>query len=156
MLEQSGKPQIIYIEDDIEDVELLQDVFEHIEFRCELIHFRDGVSALEFLEQSKDIRQLPDLILLDINLSKLNGKETFVCLKADKSFARIPVVVLSTSNLDTDKDYFKKYHVPYLIKPGDINRFKEEISIVLHEYFELEGHAAQPSDKNWRRRSTNG
>jgi two-component system, chemotaxis family, response regulator Rcp1 len=154
MLEQSGKPLIIYIEDDIEDVELLKDVFDHIEFKCELIHFWDGVSALEFLEQSKNTRQLPDLILLDINLSKLDGKETFVCLKADKSLTRIPVVILSTSNLDTDVDYFKKYQVPYLIKPGDINRFKEEVSFVLKQYFEIKSQSGDAAIKSTNRRAS--
>jgi CheY-like chemotaxis protein len=133
MLPESGKPFILYIEDDIEDVELLMHVLQHLNCDIEIVHMSDGIKALEFLEQSKQYRLMPEMILLDINMSKLNGKETFVCLQADKTFARIPVVVLSTSNLPEDINYFKKFSIPYIIKPGEINRFKEELSVVLEK-----------------------
>ncbi len=129
----SGKPFILYIEDDVEDVELLMHVLQQINCEVEIVHMSDGIKALEFLEQSKQLRQLPEMILLDINMSKLNGKETFVCLQADKTFARIPVVVLSTSNLPEDINYFKKFAIPYIVKPGEVARFKEELSVILEK-----------------------
>lgn len=123
-----GGPYLLYIEDDIEDVELLQHVLQHADLSVGIINMSDGVRALDFLEHAKAVSRLPDMILLDINMSKLDGRETFVCIKADKLLARIPIAILSTSNLGTDISYFKKYQVPYIVKPGDINRFKDEIA----------------------------
>jgi CheY-like chemotaxis protein len=134
-----SKTRILYIEDDHEDVELLTHVMQHIELEVEIVHVADGVTALDYLDKSRHKDgMLPDLIFLDINLSKLNGKETFVCLQADKDVARIPVVVLSTSNLDLDKNYFRKYQVPYIVKPGDVNRFKEDLYQVLGKYLAID------------------
>lgn len=123
----------MYIEDDIEDVELLDHVFQELGIDIGLIHLPDGEKALDYLEHAKSLNRLPELILLDINMSKLNGKETFVCLQADKMFARIPKMVLSTSNLESDLNYFKKYMVPYINKPGDVNRFRDELAVKLQD-----------------------
>jgi CheY-like chemotaxis protein len=143
-----SKTRILYIEDDHEDVELLTHVLQHIKFNVELVHVTDGVTALDYLDKSRHKGgMMPDLIFLDINLSKLNGKETFVCLQADKEVARIPVVVLSTSNLDLDKNYFRKYQVPYIVKPGDINRFKEDLYQVLSGYLVLDVDFTQQKRK---------
>jgi len=131
----SDKQYILYIEDDSEDVELLDHVLSHTSFNINVVNISDGAKALEFLERAKAVNRLPEMILLDINMSKLNGKETFVCLQADKIFARIPIAVLTTSSLDADVNYFKKYHIPYIIKPGDINKFKEELNNVLSPIF---------------------
>lgn len=125
------KPYFLYIEDDAEDVELLKYVLAKTQFDFNIIHLTNGVEALNFLEECKQYSRLPELIFLDVNLSKMNGKETLVCLKADKDIARIPLTILSTSNLDTDISYFRKFHIPYIVKPGDVNRFKDELHEVM-------------------------
>jgi CheY-like chemotaxis protein len=127
----SSKPCILYVEDDIEDVELLTFILGELSFDCRLVHAYDGIQAMDLLEQLKENNSLPDLVLLDINLSKLNGKEVLVCIKADKKLARIPVVILSTSNAGTDMSFFRRLNIPYIIKPGDIKVYKSEISEVL-------------------------
>ncbi len=127
MITPPDKQYLLYIEDDPEDVELLDHVLQENKLNISIIQIFNGADALDFLEKAKVMNLLPELILLDINMPKLDGKETFVCLKADKRLARIPLAVLSTSNLDIDINYFKKYHIPYIIKPGDTKKFGHEI-----------------------------
>jgi CheY-like chemotaxis protein len=131
MITPPERQYILYIEDDTEDVELLNYILDKTGFSIELLQMRNGADALDFLESAKLSNRLPELILLDINLPKLDGKETFVCLKSDKRLARIPVAVLSTSNYDGDMSYFKKYQVPYILKPGNIASFGEDIAGLL-------------------------
>lgn len=131
MLNLTDKPYVLYIEDDVEDVELLKHALEDSPFHFEIIHLSNGVEALDFLAKSKRYNRLPELIFLDVNLSKMDGKETLVCLKADYDLAKLSVVVLSTSNLDADINFFRKFHVPYIVKPGDIKRFREDLLEVL-------------------------
>jgi two-component system, chemotaxis family, response regulator Rcp1 len=126
-----SRPYFLYIEDDVEDVELLKHVLTDSVFDFNIIHLTTGVEALNFLQECKRYSRFPELIFLDVNLSKMNGKETLVCLKADKDIAKIPLTILSTSNLDTDISYFRKFHIPYIVKPGDVNRFKDELSEVM-------------------------
>ncbi len=132
----SDKKYVLYIEDDTENIELLDHVLYHTEFNIKIVKMQDGAKALDFLEQAKLTNRLPDMILLDINMSKLNGKETFVCIQADKMFARIPIAVITTSSFELDVNYFKKYQIPYIIKPGDVNKFKEEVNGLLKQVFQ--------------------
>jgi CheY-like chemotaxis protein len=143
---QSGKSYILYVEDDIEDVELLKHVLDHTNFEIEVVHVPDGEKAMRLLEEAKETRQFPEMIFLDINLPKLDGKETFVCLQADKSFARIPVVVLSTSTMSSDVNYFSKFQVPYLVKPGDVNSFKENLIEVMNGVLPMDSYLAEKTN----------
>ncbi|HEX6915457.1 MAG TPA: response regulator [Chitinophagaceae bacterium] len=126
-----SRPYILYVEDDADDVELLQHALAGTEFDFQLVHHTNAVDALEFLERSKRFNRLPELIFLDINMARMDGRETLVCLKADKDIARIPLTILSTSTLDSDRNYFGRYHIPYIVKPGDVNQFKSELLEVM-------------------------
>jgi CheY-like chemotaxis protein len=131
LLMNESRPYFLYIEDDVEDVELLKLALADSQFDFDIVHLSTGVDALNFLQECKQYSRFPELIFLDVNLSKMDGKETLVCLKADKDIARIPLTILSTSNLDSDISYFRKFQIPYIVKPGDVNRFKDELSEVM-------------------------
>lgn len=133
----SGKVSVLYIEDDIEDVELLKHVLRNFESAIEIIHFSNGEAALVYLEKAKEFNNFPDVIFLDINMSRMNGKETLVCIKADKRMARLPAVILSTSTSDADKDYFGKLNIPYISKQGDIDSFERSVLSVLQPLLQL-------------------
>jgi len=124
-------PYFLYIEDDCEDVDLLKHALTNTPFNFNIVHVHNGEEACNYLETAKAFGRLPELIFMDINMSKLDGKETLVCLKADRGLARIPMVVLSTSNLESDIKFFSKYHTPYIIKPGDINKYRTDLIDVL-------------------------
>jgi CheY-like chemotaxis protein len=125
------RPYILYIEDDVEDVELLKYTLAETSFAFDIVHITNGPEALDFLDHSKHYNRLPEVIFLDVNLSKMDGKEILLCIKADKDIGRIPLTVLSTSSHDADIAYFRNFHVPYIIKPGDVNRFKEDLTDVI-------------------------
>ncbi len=129
MLNELGnpKPYVLYIEDDIEDVELLNFTLENSGAGFTVLHVNNGEEALRLLNDYKPFKPLPSLILLDINMSRLDGKETLVCLKADKDIAKIPVVVLTTSNDTKDISFFSRYDIPYIVKPGDVKQFREKL-----------------------------
>jgi CheY-like chemotaxis protein len=127
----NSRPYILYVEDDAEDVELLKYILAGTPFDFGITHISNGPDALDFLEQCKQYNRLPEMIFLDINLSKINGKELLICLKADKDIARIPVTVLSTSTLESDITYFRKFHIPYIVKPGDVRKFKDAVTEVM-------------------------
>jgi len=126
-----SEPYFLYVEDDAEDVELLQHALSDSAYDLKIVNAKNGEEACSLLENSKDFSRLPEVIFLDVNMPRLDGKETLLCFKADKDIARIPVIVLSTSNREADMRYFKDFHVPYLVKPGDVKEFKENLHEVL-------------------------
>lgn len=126
-----GKPYLLYIDDDYEDVELLHHVLDGSEISLPIVNATNGVEALDFLETAKQNNHLPELILLDINMPRLNGKETFALLKADRQLSRLPVIVVSTSRLSSDIAYFNNLDVPYIVKHGDLKTYKQEITGLL-------------------------
>lgn len=133
----SDNPYLLYIEDDPEDVELLSFALTEKNIPLQVVHAYDGVQALNMLNELKYYSSLPSLIVLDVNMPKMNGKETFVCLKADIDIARIPILVLSTSNDKGDISYFRRYNTPYIIKPGDGERFVDELDKEIRQLLTL-------------------
>jgi len=97
---------------------------------CNLHHVLDGVEALEFLRregQHLDAPQ-PDLILLDLNMPRMNGREFLAAVKADEVLKLIPVVVLTTS--DVERDVVASYKLGaagYITKPVDMDQFVDAI-----------------------------
>lgn len=128
-------PYALYVEDDFDDVELLTSVLELIGFCIPVIHLRDGTEALDFLEEAGRQSHLPRLIFMDINMPKLTGKETFACMQIDKTLSEIPVIILSTSQLQADIEYFRRHNVPYIVKPYDTVRFRQDLEHTLTSIF---------------------
>jgi CheY-like chemotaxis protein len=113
---------ILLVEDDPGDVVLVREAFEHNKVRNELRVASDGVYALEALRDESI--PLPDLILLDLNLPRMDGRELLSEIRADPRLTRIPVVVLTTS--DAEADIVRSYELhanAYVTKPVDLQRF---------------------------------
>ncbi|WP_246845893.1 response regulator [Bdellovibrio sp. ZAP7] len=89
---------------------------------------RDGEEAIEYLEQAKNVetKKLPDLILLDLKLPKKDGHEVLQFIKQDPVLHSIPVVILSTSDAESDRiKAYELYANSYLVKPLELGSFKE-------------------------------
>jgi two-component system, chemotaxis family, response regulator Rcp1 len=124
---QTGRPvSILLVEDNPGDIRLTQEALREGCVESELQVARDGVEALDLLRRRGRYADAarPDLILLDLNLPRKDGREVLAALKADDSLRRIPVVVLSTSRADEDIRASYDLHANcYITKPVDLDRF---------------------------------
>ncbi|GAA3856946.1 response regulator [Saccharothrix violaceirubra] len=121
---------VLLVEDDPGDALMTQEAFEHHKIRNLLHVVRDGVEALEFLRREGRYADAPrpGLILLDLNLPKMDGREVLAEVKADASLRSIPVVVLTTS--EAEEDILRSYNLhanAYVTKPVDFDRFIEVV-----------------------------
>ena len=127
----SGKPiDILLVEDDPGDVVLITEAFEDNKVANRLHTVQDGVEALQFLrhEPPYENSPVPDLILLDLNLPRKDGREVLTDVKNDSELRRIPVVVLTTSK--AEEDVLRSYDLhanAYVTKPVDFERFIEVV-----------------------------
>jgi CheY-like chemotaxis protein len=121
---------VLLVEDDPGDALMTQEAFEHHKIRNQLHVVRDGVEALEFLRRQGPYEDAPrpGLILLDLNLPKMDGREVLAEIKADETLRPIPVVVLTTS--EAEEDILRSYNLhanAYVTKPVDFDRFIEVV-----------------------------
>ena len=117
---------ILLVEDDPGDVVLVREAFDHDKVQNELRVATDGVYALEQLRNPE--LPLPDLILLDLNLPRMDGREVLAEIRGDPRLTRIPVVVLTTS--DAEADILRSYELhanAYVTKPVDLQRFMDVV-----------------------------
>jgi DNA-binding response OmpR family regulator len=107
---------IIYAEDDADDLFMVKQAFEKHD-HIEIIHALNGLEALEVLDQmlSKDTK--PCLVILDINMPKLDGRETLVKIKEDEKTRDIPVVMFTTSSSNSDRVFGEQWGAEVFTKP---------------------------------------
>jgi chemotaxis family two-component system response regulator Rcp1 len=117
---------ILLVEDNEGDIVLTMEALEEVRIKNEVSVLRDGAAALDYLFDlaKNNVEELPDLILLDINLPKIDGKEVLYQVKSNEILKKIPVVMLTTSSSEMDVDESYKYHANcYIVKPVDLNKF---------------------------------
>jgi two-component system, chemotaxis family, response regulator Rcp1 len=122
--------KILLVEDNPADVGLVEEAFRENRFKHEIHVAENGVLALEFLRKQGKFSSapVPDIVLLDLNLPKKDGREVLAEIKEDPSLREIPVIVLTTSNDDADVQ--KAYHLHancYLTKPVDVDDFTNKV-----------------------------
>ncbi len=100
---------ILLIEDNRGDIRLIQEALKSTSAPCQVFTVRDGVEAMNYLRQEGEYQDsvCPDLILLDLNLPKKDGREVLAEIKADPALQHIPIIVLTTSR--NEEDIFKSY-----------------------------------------------
>jgi CheY-like chemotaxis protein len=124
----TSKPviKILWVEDNIGDILLIKEAFKEAGLTHRLNVVNDGAEAMAFLLRRRHFARAtrPDLIILDLNLPKKNGREVISDIKADPSLFRIPLVVLTTSEYDQDvlAGYDPKRCL-YLVKPTSFQAF---------------------------------
>lgn len=118
--------EILLVEDSPGDAELLLDFLQQSKIRNRIHWVKDGEAAMAFLRQEGECpgRPIPDLILLDLNLPKKDGREVLAEVRADPLLESIPVVVLTSSSAEADvaRSYSLKANC-YIIKPVDLDQF---------------------------------
>ncbi|HEX4806883.1 MAG TPA: response regulator [Conexibacter sp.] len=121
---------VLLVDDDPGDTLMIREAFEHNKVRNELASVADGVEALRYLRREGEYANAPrpDLILLDLNLPRKDGREVLADIKSDPVLATIPVVVLTTSH--AEEDVLRSYQLhanAYVTKPVDFERFIEVV-----------------------------
>lgn len=123
----SIKPvEILLVEDNPGDIDLTLEALEEARLLNNVSVARDGVEALQFLRQKEPFTDAtrPDLILLDLNMPRKDGREVLAELKEDLDLKRIPVVVLTTSEAEQDVlDAYEYSANAYIVKPVDFDQF---------------------------------
>ena len=133
-IEPRGRPvEILLVEDNPGDVRLTQEAFKEGKVRNNLHVATDGVEAMAFLRREGKYADTarPDVILLDLNLPKKDGREVLAEIKGDLELKRIPVVVLTTS--EAEQDILKAYGLHancYITKPVDLDQFMTVIKSI--------------------------
>jgi CheY-like chemotaxis protein len=118
-----SKHLIVYADDDIDDLNMFQDYFD-TNGAIKILPASDGLDALQILEHLKEKGLKPCLVILDINMPLLNGKETLLRIKSDKELQGIPVVLFSTSKNPDDKAFASTNGVDFISKPLSVKEIE--------------------------------
>ena len=138
---QRNRPvEILLVEDSPSDTDLTIEALQAGDIPCNLSHVEDGVEAIEFLNRKNSYAGAPrpDLILLDLNLPRKDGREVLAELKLDPDLRTIPVVVLTTSK--DDRDISQAYQLQancYIAKPVDFEQFVSVLRAIEHFWLEV-------------------
>ena len=120
----SNPIEILLVEDNPGDVRLIKEVFKDAKIYNNMLVAYDGEAAIEILRRDDGNVTLPDLILLDLNLPKKDGREVLREIKGDDCLKCIPVVILTTSNAEEDLiETYKMNANCYITKPVDLDQF---------------------------------
>jgi CheY-like chemotaxis protein len=132
--------EILLVEDNLPDVRLTLEALKDAKVRNNLHVVHDGVEAMAFLRKDgvfKD-KPRPDLILLDLNLPRKDGREVLTEIKEDPKFEHIPVVILTTSQ--AEQDILRSYHLranAFVTKPVDLDQFFTVIKSIEQFWLEI-------------------
>jgi CheY-like chemotaxis protein len=128
----SNKHSILYADDDPDDLVIVEDAFKRYAENIELITACDGVEAIQYLKSLSPLDPAPCLIILDINMPRMNGKETLKELRTMDRFKNIPTVLFTTSSLPDDREFALKYNAGFITKPLD----SRQITIIADTFVE--------------------
>jgi CheY-like chemotaxis protein len=135
---------VVYADDDQDDIELVEDAFKQFANNVEVITFRDGSQALSYLRDLTEADLVPCLIILDINMPVLNGKESLVRLRQIEQYKEVPVVLFTTSSMPIDKSFAQQYGAGFITKPLGY----EQMELITKEFID---HCTEETQKKIRR-----
>lgn len=136
----SRPAEILLAEDNENDVELTRTGFKKSRLLLNLHHVKDGVECLAFLRKQGEYANVPspDLILLDLNMPRMDGREVLAEMLADETLCSVPVVVLTTSAQDEEILRMHKLRCSsYIVKPVDFEKFLEVIRSLAEYWFTI-------------------
>ncbi len=130
---------ILLVEDNPGDVRLTKEAFKECDVQVDLDVVSDGDLAIKYLYQQAPFehKKLPDLILLDLNLPKLDGREVLEIIKTNSRLLHIPVVILTTSSADQDVHASYNLHVNcYIKKPLEFDQYARTVKRIEQFWFD--------------------
>lgn len=132
--------EILLVEDNPADIRLTQEALKENKMKVNLHITRDGVEAMEFLKKQNQYSTAPtpDLILLDLNMPRKDGREVLKEIKEDLLLSTIPVVILTVSQAEEDILLSYQYHVNcYIRKPLDLQQFMNVVKQIESFWFTI-------------------
>lgn len=128
---------ILICDDDEDDLYLVKSVFNDTKFSNQIVYLKNGVELLEHLQNHKN-ETLIGLILLDLNMPKMDGREALKMIKSNPEFRRIPVIILTTSN--SPQDIYQCYELGancFITKPSSYEGLNDAIKTLSKFWLEL-------------------
>ncbi|HEX8315440.1 MAG TPA: response regulator [Flavisolibacter sp.] len=122
---------ILWADDDTDDLYIVKEVMENIDDKHQVIEATDGRQALDYLNSIETPCKLPCLVVLDINMPVLNGKETLAIIRSEERFNSIAVVVFTTSSSERDRQFCERFGVEMFSKPHTYADFEKMIGTLL-------------------------
>ena len=113
---------VIYADDDPDDVELVEEAFSAYKGQVELATFPNGELALQFFQKNTEVT--PCLIILDINMPGISGKEVLKKIRQMDKLEKVPAVLFTTSNSVRDMEFAMHYNAGFITKPLDLNQME--------------------------------
>ncbi|MEJ7912424.1 MAG: response regulator [Chitinophagaceae bacterium] len=129
---------VLYADDDADDLLLVEEAFADYGWDVDLKTWSNGADVLNYLNNMPVTEPAPCLIILDINMPKMSGKETLVKIRQLSRFANVPVIFFTTSSMQRDKDFAASYEAGLLTKPIDINGMEGIINRFLTQCTQVE------------------
>ena len=142
------KSLVLYADDDPEDIELVSEAFQVYSQNVELMTFRDGIELLNFIRTIDPFHAAPCLFILDINMPRLDGKETLRRLRRVEAFSDVPAVLFSTSSLPADAAFAESFKAGFVTKPLHTS----QVHLIIDKIIE---HCSDEVKKNIRKRNGN-
>jgi chemotaxis family two-component system response regulator Rcp1 len=129
---------VLLVEDNPADADLTRETFESSKILCEIYETRDGIEAMAYLRRQGPYAEAPrpNIILLDLNLPRKNGREVLADIKSDPGLRHIPVIVLTSSG--AEEDIFRSYDLQacaYVTKPVDLAGFSKIVKAIESFWF---------------------
>jgi CheY-like chemotaxis protein len=118
---------ILCVDDDEDDLFFIKEIIESQGYSFEINQARNGWEALNYLQEGLKKDEFPCLIIMDMNMPRMDGRQTISKLKENEQLAKIPVVVFTTSSNVLHQKYFENQGIRFITKPFDYKVFTKEI-----------------------------
>lgn len=142
------KHTIVYAEDDLDDLFILRQAFQRHD-HIEVVHAPDGKMAVLILENMANASVLPCLVILDINMPVMNGREALQAIRGNKRISKLPVVLFTTSNNPADKLFAESYGAIMVTKPAEFANLERIVEQFINQCnFEINNFTANNSYRN--------
>jgi CheY-like chemotaxis protein len=122
---------ILLVDDDDDDAFMLGQALKALGHGYDIQQVSNGSEALKNLLEMKITGKLPSLVVLDINMPEMDGRQTLLAIQKDEMLSKIPIVVLSNSSNAVDKLFFEKNNIEMIAKPFDLKTFYEVATSLL-------------------------
>jgi CheY-like chemotaxis protein len=127
-----AKHLVMYVDDDRDDIHLMQEALERYP-NVELISFTDSCKFLNYIIESKPFKRLPSLILIDINMPVLDGRNLLTMLRSYEELKKVKMVLYTTSSNPADDQFAKTLEAGFLTKPVSVTQLNQTMQQLLME-----------------------